>query len=68
MGLSKADPLMQNLTGDLGLDEITVDTGEEGLEDSSVTLGKYLNPDLYVGYVPGTFQSRGCGAYASAAA
>jgi translocation and assembly module TamB len=59
MGLSKADPLMQNLTGDLGLDEITVDTGEEGLEDSSVTLGKYLNPDLYVGYVQGLFNPEG---------
>jgi translocation and assembly module TamB len=59
MGLSTADPLMQNLTGDLGLDEITVDTGEEGLEDSSVTLGKYLNPDLYVGYVQGLFNPEG---------
>ena len=59
MGLSTADPLIQQLTGGLGLDEITVVTGEEGLEDSSVTLGKYLNPDLYVGYSQGIFNPEG---------
>ena len=60
LGLSTADPVMQKLTAGLGLDEISVDaSGEEGLEDSSVTLGKYLNPDLYVGYSQGLFNPEG---------
>ncbi len=60
LGLSKADPVMQQLTAGLGLDEISVDAGgEDGLEDSSVTLGKYLNPDLYVGYSQGLFNPEG---------
>ena len=60
LGLSKADPVMQKLTAGLGLDEISVDAGgEEGLEDSAVTLGKYLNPDLYVGYSQGLFNPEG---------
>lgn len=59
LGLSTADPMIQQLSGGLGLDEITVDTGEDGLESSSVTLGKYLNPDLYVGYTQGLFNPEG---------
>jgi translocation and assembly module TamB len=58
LGLSTADPAIQRLTAGLGLDEISVDAGEE-IEDSAVTLGKYLNPDLYVGYSQGLFNPEG---------
>ena len=36
-----------------------METGENGLEDSSVVLGKYLNPDLYIGYSQGLFNPEG---------
>ena len=59
MGLSTADPAMQKLTAGLGLDEVSVSSGEDALEDSSVTLGKYLNPNLYIGYSQGLFDPEG---------
>ncbi|MGB5761674.1 MAG: translocation/assembly module TamB domain-containing protein [Sedimenticolaceae bacterium] len=59
LGISKAEPLMQQLSERFGLDDVRVEGGEKGLEDTSVILGKYLNPDLYVGYSQGLFNPEG---------
>jgi translocation and assembly module TamB len=41
--------LAKGLGGAVGLDDVALDTRANG-EDASLTLGKYLTPDLYVGY------------------
>jgi translocation and assembly module TamB len=33
----------------LGLSELSVESGGENFQQSMVTVGKYLNPDLYIG-------------------
>ena len=43
----------------VGLDEISVESGTEGVESSALLVGKYLNPDLYVGYSQGLFNPEG---------
>lgn len=58
LGLARGEPLLQQLSDRLGLDDLRVDTGN-GLEDSSLVLGKYLNPDLYLGYTQGLFDPDG---------
>ncbi|MCB1722333.1 MAG: translocation/assembly module TamB domain-containing protein [Gammaproteobacteria bacterium] len=59
LGLSRGEPLLQDLSDRLGLDDLRVESGSNGLEDSSLLLGKYLNPDLYVGYSQGLFSPEG---------
>lgn len=58
LGVSKSEPLMQQLGDRLGLDELSIDS-EGGIEESSLILGKYLNPDLYLGYSQGLFNPEG---------
>lgn len=58
-GLSQGEPLLQDMSARLGLDELRVEDGASGLEDSSLVLGKYLNPDLYLGYSQGLFSPEG---------
>ncbi|MCP5159478.1 MAG: translocation/assembly module TamB domain-containing protein [Gammaproteobacteria bacterium] len=41
--------LAKGLGSAAGLDDVALDTGTDG-KDASLTLGKYLTPDLYVGY------------------
>ena len=57
--MSKGAPLLQNMSGRLGLDDLRVESGATGLEDSSLVLGKYLNPNLYLGYSQGLFSPEG---------
>jgi len=59
LGVSHGEPLLQQFSDELGLDELRVESGENGLEESSLILGKYLNPDLYVGYSQGLFNPVG---------
>lgn len=59
LGISKGDPLLQDLGARLGLDELSVESGSDGIEGSALLLGKYLNPDLYVGYSQGLFNPEG---------
>jgi translocation and assembly module TamB len=59
LGMSKGDPLLQDLGDRFGLDDLTIEGGAGGLEDSSLLLGKYLNPDLYLGYSQGLFNAEG---------
>lgn len=55
LGLSRGEPLLQNLSDRLGLDELSIEAGESGFEQSALTIGKYLNPDLYIGYTMSLF-------------
>ncbi|MCP5417548.1 MAG: translocation/assembly module TamB domain-containing protein [Chromatiaceae bacterium] len=59
LGLSEGEPLLQQMSERLGLDELRVDSGDGGVEGSSLVLGKYLNPDLYLGYSQGLFNPEG---------
>jgi translocation and assembly module TamB len=59
LGISKGDPLLQDLGDRLGLDQLSLDSGAGAIEDSSLVLGKYLNPDLYLGYSQGLFNPEG---------
>lgn len=54
-GIAQGEPLLQGMADRLGLDDLQVQGGENGLEGSSLLLGKYLRPDLYVGYTQGLF-------------
>ena len=56
LGLARSDPVLQGLKDQFGLDELTVDSGS-GLDSSALTVGKYLNPDLYIGYTRGLFSA-----------
>ncbi|MGH8516572.1 MAG: translocation/assembly module TamB domain-containing protein, partial [Panacagrimonas sp.] len=57
LGLSGTDFLAQNLTGGLGLDDISIgaEAGEQA-DQARFTVGKYLSPKLYVSYGVGIFQ------------
>jgi translocation and assembly module TamB len=41
--------VQDKIKNQLGLSELSVESGGENLEQSMVTVGKYLNPDLYIG-------------------
>ncbi|MGB1110738.1 MAG: translocation/assembly module TamB domain-containing protein, partial [Gammaproteobacteria bacterium] len=49
MGLDKGEPLFANVRRELGLDELELAAGST-LQDTTLSLGKYVNPDLFVGY------------------
>ncbi|MCP4286275.1 MAG: hypothetical protein GY792_17820 [Gammaproteobacteria bacterium] len=59
LGVLQGEPLLQQLSDRLGLDELRIETGEDALEDSSLILGEYLSPDLYLGYSQGLFNPVG---------
>lgn len=59
LGISQGEPWLQDISERLGVDDLRVETGEDGIEDSSLLIGKYLNPDLYVGYTQELFNPEG---------
>lgn len=54
LGIKKSKSLTNELSETFGLDVLTIES-ESGLEQSSLTIGKYLTPRLYVKYVIGLF-------------
>jgi translocation and assembly module TamB len=58
LGVARGEPWLAQLSDRVGLDELRVETGET-LEESSLLLGKYLTPDLYVGYTQELFNPEG---------
>ena len=58
-GLGKGEPLLQKLGSNLGLDDVRLEGGSNGVEGSSLLVGKYLNPDLYLGYSRSLFEPEG---------
>lgn len=58
LGVQGSGMITQQLASTLGLDELQLRSGGT-LEESSVVLGKYLTPDLYVSYALGLFDQAG---------
>lgn len=57
-GLEKSQEILDRLATGLGVDEVRLEEGSS-LEETSLLLGKYLSPDLYVSYAVGLFDNRG---------
>lgn len=57
-GLEKSQEILDQLAAGLGVDEVRLEEGGS-LEETSLLLGKYLSPDLYVSYAVGLFDNRG---------
>ncbi|NNJ91982.1 MAG: hypothetical protein HKP55_09920 [Gammaproteobacteria bacterium] len=57
-GLEKSQEILDRLAADTGIDEISLQEGSS-VEETSLLLGKYLSPDLYVSYVMGLFDTQG---------
>lgn len=59
LGMARSDPYLQRLGGKFGFDQLSLETRNGDVETSSLVVGKYLNPDLYVGYSQGLFSPEG---------
>jgi len=59
LGLARSEPMLQELSERFGIDELRIETGDGGIEETAVVVGKYLNPDLYLGYSQGLFDPVG---------
>jgi translocation and assembly module TamB len=57
-GLEKSQQILDQLAQGLGVDEVSLQEGGS-LEETSLLLGKYLSPDLYVSYAVGLFDNQG---------
>ncbi|AKH21935.1 translocation/assembly module TamB domain-containing protein [Sedimenticola thiotaurini] len=57
-GLEKSQEILDRLASGLGVDEVRLEEGDS-LEETSLLLGKYLSPDLYVSYAVGLFDNQG---------
>jgi translocation and assembly module TamB len=55
LGLDKANTIAGQITGSLGLDELSIGGGGDGQEGSAMAIGKRLSPELYVRYIYGLF-------------
>jgi translocation and assembly module TamB len=56
LGLRGGRYLAKRMGSLFGLEEARIDTGEGGLEQASLVLGKFLSPRLYVAYGVGLFE------------
>ncbi|MGB5306129.1 MAG: translocation/assembly module TamB domain-containing protein [Gammaproteobacteria bacterium] len=54
LGLTGGDWLANKLGGAFGLEEMRIESGES-VEESSLVLGKYLSPRMYISYAVGLF-------------
>lgn len=57
LGLDKSGDFTSQLAGSLGLDELQVESGLNGIEGSVMAIGKQLSPDLYLRYLYGLFDN-----------
>ncbi len=57
-GLEKSQEILDQLATQTGVDEISLQEAAT-LEETSLLLGKYLSPDLYVSYAMGLFDNQG---------
>ncbi len=55
IGLSGGGMFAEHIGEQLGLDEVSVESGET-LEETALLVGKYLSPSLYLGYSVGLFE------------
>lgn len=59
LGLSRSEPLLQKMGDRLGLDDLRLEDNGNGNAGSSLLLGKYLRPDLYLGYLQNLLSPQG---------
>jgi translocation and assembly module TamB len=59
LGLSQSSSAIQEIGTKFGLDTLSVDTGENGLQSTSLLLGKHLSPRLYITYAKDLFSALG---------
>jgi translocation and assembly module TamB len=57
LGLNQADVITQQLRNATGLDELTV--GGDGVDQTSLFLGKQITPDIFIRYALGLFDQSG---------
>nr|VFJ49267.1 MAG: translocation and assembly module TamB [Candidatus Kentron sp. DK] len=57
LGITQSQKFTGELGKKVGLDTVKVQAGKNPMEESSLFLGKYLTPKLYVGYVQGIFEN-----------
>lgn len=58
LGINQGQGLTDQIRGQLGLDTLAIDAGRGGdLQDSSLTLGKYITPRIFVRYAIGLFDT-----------
>ena len=58
LGLKNSESITREIAQTIGVDELSLSGGEEA-EESSLLVGKYLTPDLYLRYSYGLFDSQG---------
>lgn len=56
-GFGSGSGLLENVRQNLGLDRLGVEMGNEGQDDVSLTVGKYIGENLYVGVEQGLTQT-----------
>lgn len=59
LGVDNSASLTQQIASTVGLDEFGVGGDDQGLESTTLILGKYLSPKLYISYAYGLFSSVG---------
>ena len=59
LGLSQSSSTIQEIGAKFGLDTLSVGTGGNGLQSTSLLLGKHLSPKLYVTYAKDLFSAIG---------
>ena len=59
LGLSQSSSAIQEIGTKFGLDSLSVGAGENGLQSTSLLLGKHLSPKLYVTYAKDLFSALG---------
>lgn len=59
LGLSKSSPILQEIGTKFGFDTLSVNAGDDGLQSTSLLLGKHLSPKLYITYAKDLFSALG---------
>ncbi|MEX0951696.1 MAG: translocation/assembly module TamB domain-containing protein, partial [Gammaproteobacteria bacterium] len=57
MGISGTESLRQDIASTFGLDDISLTGGTGADSNMSLTVGKYLAPDIYISYGAGLVES-----------
>ena len=59
VGLNRSSPLINEIGTKFGFDTVSVGGSDNGLESTSLLLGKHLSPKLYVSYAKDVFSGLG---------
>ena len=59
LGLERSSSTIQEISTKFGFNNVSIEAGDEGLLSTSLLLGKYLSPKLYISYAKDLFSSLG---------